>query len=86
MAESEAKERKQQVDEGLERGIQGLTQERIEKVINRVLASETGARLKAYVETCVHCGLCSEACHFFSPTTGTPGSRRWARSSRPCGR
>ncbi len=65
MAESVAKEQKKQADEGLEKGIEGLTQERIEKVINRVLASETGARLKAYVETCVHCGLCSEACHFF---------------------
>ena len=34
-------------------------------MINRVLTGETGARLKAYVETCIHCGLCSEACHFF---------------------
>jgi Fe-S oxidoreductase len=65
MAESAAREQKKQVDVGLEKGIEGLTQERIEKVVNRVLASETGARLKAYVETCVHCGLCSEACHFF---------------------
>ncbi len=65
MAEAVPKEEKKQVDEGLERGIQGLTTERIEQVIHRVIDAETGARLKAYVDTCVHCGLCSEACHFF---------------------
>jgi Fe-S oxidoreductase len=61
---AEAKESKV-VDKGLEQGIARLTEDRIERVINRVLAGETGARLKAYVETCVHCGLCSEACHYF---------------------
>ncbi len=66
MAETTAKEGKKQLDEGLERGIAALTEEKIESVINRVLKGETGARLKAYVETCVHCGLCSEACHFLS--------------------
>jgi Fe-S oxidoreductase len=30
-----------------------------------VLKGETGARLKAYVDTCIHCGLCSEACHYY---------------------
>jgi Fe-S oxidoreductase len=48
-------------DEGLERGVAGLTKEKIRRVID----SETGARLQAYVDTCVHCGLWSEACHFF---------------------
>ena len=41
-------------DPGLESGVQNLTGERIEKVINHVLKSETGARLKAYVDTCIH--------------------------------
>ena len=53
------------VDEGLEIGAQNLTEERIEKVINKVLKEESGARLKAYVDTCIHCGLCSEACHYY---------------------
>jgi ferredoxin len=53
------------VDEGLERGAEKLTEDRIEKVINRVLKGESGARLKAYVDTCIHCGLCSEACHYY---------------------
>ncbi len=35
------------------------------QVINKVLKGETGARLKTYVDTCVHCGLCSEACHYY---------------------
>lgn len=52
-------------DEGIERGAEKLTPERIEKAINAVLGNEAGARLKAYVDTCAHCGLCSEACHFF---------------------
>jgi Fe-S oxidoreductase len=53
------------IDEGIDVGASRLTQERIEAVINRVLKGETGARLKAYVDTCIHCGLCSEACHYF---------------------
>jgi Fe-S oxidoreductase len=52
-------------DEGLDRGVAGLTPEKVEQVIGQVLRSETGARLKAYVESCVHCGLCSDACHYY---------------------
>ena len=52
-------------DEGIEKGAENLTPERIEKTINAVLGNEAGARLKAYVDTCAHCGLCSEACHFY---------------------
>ncbi len=52
-------------DEGIEKGAEKLTPERIEKTINQVLGNEAGSRLKAYVETCAHCGLCSEACHFY---------------------
>jgi len=54
-------EEKKIIDEGLAVGAQNLTEERIEKVINRVLKGESGARLKAYVDTCIHCGLCSDA-------------------------
>ncbi len=52
-------------DLGLDQGAATLTPERIEAVINRVLDNETGARLKIYVDTCVHCGLCSDACHYY---------------------
>jgi len=57
--------RAQAGDAGIEQGLAKLTPERIQRVINRVISSETGARLKAYIQTCVHCGLCSEACHFY---------------------
>ena len=64
MGEPEVQEEKV-LDEGIEKGIARLTDERIEKVVNRVLKGEAGARLKAYVDTCIHCGLCSEACHYY---------------------
>ena len=65
MAEPAKQIKKKIVDEGLEIGARNLTPERIEKVINRVLKGESGARLKAYIETCIHCGLCSEGCHYY---------------------
>ncbi len=65
MAEAAPKEKSKNVDEGLDRGIADLSEEKIRKVIERVINAETGARLKAYVDTCVHCGLCSDACHYF---------------------
>jgi Fe-S oxidoreductase len=51
-------------DPGLDETIKKLTPEQIERTINTVLSGE-GARLKVYLDTCVHCGLCSEACHTF---------------------
>jgi Fe-S oxidoreductase len=53
------------VDEGIEKGLARLTPEKISEVINQVLTKETGARFKAYVETCMRCGLCSDACSVF---------------------
>ena len=50
-------------DDGLDETIKKLTPEKIQKVIKHVLDKETGARLKTYTDTCVHCGLCSTACH-----------------------
>ncbi len=60
------------VDMGLDQGAEKLTPERIEAVVNKVLKEETGARLKVYAETCAHCGLCSEACHFCLSHDGDP--------------
>ena len=53
------------VDPGLDESIKRLTPERIEQIVNHVLDNETSAKLKVYVETCVHCGLCAEACHTY---------------------
>ena len=52
-------------DKGLEEGASRLTPERIEQVINQVIKGETSIRFKAYMESCVHCGLCAEACHYY---------------------
>jgi Fe-S oxidoreductase len=52
-------------DPGLDETAKKLTPERIREVINRVIDRETAARLKVYLNTCVHCGLCSDACHWF---------------------
>jgi len=59
-------------DVGLRRGVSKLTPEKIEKVVNAVISGETGARLKAYAETCMRCGLCAEACHFSQSHPGDP--------------
>jgi Fe-S oxidoreductase len=53
------------IDPGVEGGIAKLTPERIEEVVNRVLTRECSARLRLFLDTCVHCGLCSEACHSY---------------------
>ena len=65
MGEPAVKTETKTFDKGIEQGAAKLTPEKIEQVINKVLSGETGARLKTYVDTCVHCGLCSEACHFY---------------------
>jgi Fe-S oxidoreductase len=55
----------QVVDPGLDESIKKLTPEKIERVVQRVLTKETAARLKIYLETCVHCALCAEGCHTY---------------------
>lgn len=60
------------LDDGIEKGVEKLTEEKITEVINRVIKGETGARLKAYVDTCIHCGLCSEACHYYLSHDNNP--------------
>ena len=65
MTEPAKKEESKGLDQGIEVGASSLTQEKIEEVIKSVLENETGARLKIYVDTCIHCGLCSEACHYY---------------------
>jgi Fe-S oxidoreductase len=59
-------------DMGIDEGCRRLTPEKIEAVIGKMLKTEAGARLKLYVDTCVHCGLCSEGCHFFLSHDGDP--------------
>lgn len=66
------KEQKKNMDPAIEGGLERLTQEKIVKVINQVLHEETGARFKAYVQTCMRCGLCSDACVYFLSNDRNP--------------
>ncbi len=60
------------IDEGIAQGMANLTPSKIKSVINQVLEGETGARFRMYIDTCVHCGLCSEACHFYLSNDNDP--------------
>ncbi len=51
-------------DPGIDEKINLLSLEKIEKTINEVLGRKSG-RIKAIVETCIHCGLCAEACQWY---------------------
>jgi len=55
----------QVADAGIDASVEQLTPERIEQVVQKVIQNECSARLKVYLETCVHCALCSEACHTY---------------------
>ncbi len=59
-------------DAGLDESIKKLTPEKIQKVVKHVMTKETAARLQVYVDTCVRCGLCAEACHTCISRDGDP--------------
>ncbi|HMA86404.1 MAG TPA: (Fe-S)-binding protein [Desulfosalsimonadaceae bacterium] len=71
-AEESPKKKEKIYDKGIEEGAAQLTQEKVHQVVKQMLAAEGGARLKAYIETCSHCGLCSEACHFYLSNDKNP--------------
>lgn len=46
--------------------VKNLTTEKIEKVVNAVLnIGKNAGRFMAPLETCIHCALCSDACHWY---------------------
>lgn len=58
--------RKPVADPGIDESVKKLTPERIEKAVNAVLnLRKSAARFAAPLETCIHCALCSEACHWY---------------------
>ena len=59
-------------DTGLDENAKNLTPERIAEVVNKVIDRETAARFRVYLNTCVHCGLCSDACHWFLSNNRDP--------------
>ena len=58
-------------DVGLDESIKDLKPEQIEKTIMAVLGAQT-ARIRAVMETCIHCGLCSEACQWYLSSDKDP--------------
>jgi Fe-S oxidoreductase len=51
-------------DKGLDETIANLTPEKIEKTIKAVIGGRS-SRIKAVMNTCIHCGLCAEACQWY---------------------
>ncbi len=51
-------------DPGLDETYLRLTPEKIEKAYKTVFGRKT-ARIKSIIETCMHCGLCAEACQWY---------------------
>jgi Fe-S oxidoreductase len=61
------------VDLGIDESLKKLTPEKIEQTIGKALEVIGGsARIKAFVDTCIHCSLCSEACHYYNSHDGDP--------------
>jgi Fe-S oxidoreductase len=52
-------------DPGIDEAVKKLDPKEIQRVIQHVLKNESAARMKAYLETCMHCGLCAEGCHTY---------------------
>ncbi|WP_029898216.1 electron transfer complex ferredoxin TmcB [Desulfohalovibrio reitneri] len=59
-------------DIGLDGGAAKLDEKKIQQVVKQVLDNETSARFEAYMDTCVHCGLCADACHYCLSHDGDP--------------
>jgi len=58
-------------DPGIDDTWQNLKPEQIEKTIMAVLGAQTG-RIRAVMETCIHCGLCAEACQWYLSSDKDP--------------
>jgi Fe-S oxidoreductase len=69
-------------DPGLQQGVDRLDPDKIAKVVQAVIKGETGARLKAYYETCLRCGLCAPACHYAVSHEGDPTYTPVAKSTQ----
>jgi Fe-S oxidoreductase len=52
-------------DPGFDDAVERLTADDIQRAVKKVLSPKNAARLKIYLETCIHCGLCAEGCHTY---------------------
>ncbi|MFH1723739.1 MAG: (Fe-S)-binding protein [Elusimicrobiota bacterium] len=60
------REREAVADPGIDERVKSLRPEEIEEAIGKVLDPKASARFRAYLDSCVHCALCANACHFFN--------------------
>ena len=51
-------------DSNLVQAMEKLTPQKIRAAFDAVVKAEAGARLKAYYDSCMRCGMCAQACHF----------------------
>ena len=51
-------------DSNLVQALEKLTPRKIKAAFDAVVKAEAGARLKAYYDSCMRCGMCAQACHF----------------------
>ncbi|BCS96106.1 ferredoxin [Desulfoluna limicola] len=52
-------------DKGIDAGLALFDEDRVKQIIKHVINTEASPRLNAYLSTCVHCGLCSDSCHYY---------------------
>lgn len=57
--------RKLVTDIGIDRTIDLLDRDKIKKALDRVFTNEASIRFKLFLNTCMHCGMCSESCHHY---------------------
>ncbi|VVS91770.1 electron transfer complex ferredoxin TmcB [Desulfoluna spongiiphila] len=53
------------MDDGIESGLARFDEKKVREIIHTVIHKEASPRLEAYLSTCVHCGLCSDSCHYY---------------------
>jgi Fe-S oxidoreductase len=53
--------------DSLQEKIQALSEQDIEKIL-KIFREKLGADAAAYLNSCVHCGLCADSCHYYLAT------------------
>jgi Fe-S oxidoreductase len=77
--------RKPVADPGIDETVKHLNPEKIDRVIKWVFGKEADARFRTYVETCTHCGLCNDACHYYRSYKRDPSYAPASKVSRTLG-
>ena len=57
-------------DSNLVQAMEKLTPQKIRAAFDAVVKAEAGARLKAYYDSCIGCGMCAQVCPFHAIKEG----------------